>query len=235
MTFSITSRCSREGLLGGAVTSSSFAVASRCLAIRPRVGVVCSQSLTDPTLRASVLDSFAEGFGGRQSLDALAARDSSDRLRYRQIVAAPMHGDPAFRSGDRVLGVSAGATGDDAAAAGNILADPGVADAMIATWNRRDGGRSHGAVASFALSLVDSMDAGLAAGGEVRELRSAGIVVAGPADWPLIDIRVDWHPEPLSELRSLLELWIPQFEDYTDKVLDPRRWYESWPGTIVED
>ena len=40
--------------------------------------------------------------------------------------------------------------------------------------------------------------------------------------WPVADLRVDWHDEPIAELRALWDVWRPQMDDYVTRALDPR-------------
>ena len=61
MTFSLVGRCERTGMLGIAVSSSSPAVAARCAHVRPGVGAVGSQNMTDPRLGPRLLDLLAAG------------------------------------------------------------------------------------------------------------------------------------------------------------------------------
>ena len=56
----------------------------------------------------------------------------------------------------------------------------------------------------LALRLLDALDAGEAAGGDVRGRQSAAIVVVPPEGEPwerVVELRVEDHPEPLIELR----------------------------------
>ncbi len=39
--------------------------------------------------------------------------------------------------------------------------------------------------------------------------------------WRETDLRVDWHDEPIAELRRLVELWLPQRDDYVTRGLRP--------------
>jgi uncharacterized Ntn-hydrolase superfamily protein len=39
--------------------------------------------------------------------------------------------------------------------------------------------------------------------------------------WRVTDLRVDWSDEPIAELSDLLELWLPQRDDYLARALDP--------------
>ena len=56
MTLSIAGRCPETGMLGGAVTSSSICVASRCLFTRAGVGAALTQNVTDPSLGDKMLN-----------------------------------------------------------------------------------------------------------------------------------------------------------------------------------
>jgi uncharacterized Ntn-hydrolase superfamily protein len=59
------------------------------------------------------------------------------------------------------------------------------------------------------------------AGGEAGDERSAGIVVVDRQVWPICDLRVDWHDDPIAELRRVWEVYRPQMRDYLTRALDP--------------
>jgi uncharacterized Ntn-hydrolase superfamily protein len=63
--------------------------------------------------------------------------------------------------------------------------------------------------------------AGLAAGGEVSPVRSAGMVIAGSVPWPVTDLRADWHDDPVGQLAGLWQIWQPQAESYVQRALRP--------------
>jgi uncharacterized Ntn-hydrolase superfamily protein len=52
-------------------------------------------------------------------------------------------------------------------------------------------------------------------------VRSAGLVLVDRVPWPVADLRVDWHDDPISELARLWELWKPQLDSYVTRALDP--------------
>ena len=58
--------------------------------------------------------------------------------------------------------------------------------------------------------LMRALEAGLAAGGEISDEHAAGLHVADSYDWPVVDLRVDWHAAPIDELRQLWNLFAPQ-------------------------
>src|ERR1700749_3161149 len=55
--------------------------------------------------------------------------------------------------------------------------------------------------------LMAAMLAGEAAGGDRRGKQSAAMVMVTTEDFPDLNLRVDDHPEPLTELRRLLGIW----------------------------
>jgi uncharacterized Ntn-hydrolase superfamily protein len=52
-------------------------------------------------------------------------------------------------------------------------------------------------------------------------VRSAGLLVVDEVAWPVTDLRVDWHDDPVGELERLWQLWKPQAADYVTRALDP--------------
>ena len=69
--------------------------------------------------------------------------------------------------------------------------------------------------------LIAALRAGLAAGGEVSPVRSAGMVIAESVPWPVTDLRVDWHDDPVGQLAGLWQIWQPQAEAYVQRALRP--------------
>jgi uncharacterized Ntn-hydrolase superfamily protein len=61
----------------------------------------------------------------------------------------------------------------------------------------------------------------LATGREADPVRSAGLLLGGEVPWPVADLRVDWHDDPVAELRALWAVWEPQLEDYVTRALNP--------------
>ena len=212
MTLSLVARCERTGAVGAVIASASMAVTARCLAVRAGVGAACSQSTTDPRLREALLDAMA---GGLAASDALAALvDRTPDIAYRQLAAVDAAGRSASYSGGLVLPEATDVCAAGAAAAGNLLADRGVPEAMLAAFQDRPGD-------SVGDRLIAAIRAGLAAGGEVSPVRSAGMVIAESVPWPVTDLRVDWHDDPVGQLAGLWKIWQPQAESYVQRALRP--------------
>ena len=123
-------------------------------------------------------------------------------------------GGSASYSGELALGQATDICAAGVAAAGNLLADRGVPAAMLAAFTGR-------AADSLGDRLIAALQAGLAAGGEVSPVRSAGLVVAESVPWPVTDLREDWHDDPVGQLAGLWQLWQPQAESYIDRALHP--------------
>jgi len=212
MTFSLAGRCERTDAVGAVIASASMAVAARCAAVRAGVGAVCSQSTTDPRLRGELLDAIAGGVPAGDALAALVGR--APDAAFRQLVVVDASGGAASYSGERALGVTTDVHAAGAAAAGNLLADTGVRAAMLAAFQDQPGD-------DLGDRLIAALRAGLAAGGEVSPVRSAGLLIADVQPWPVTDLRVDWHDDPVGRLDVLWQLWQPQAASYVDRALRP--------------
>ena len=212
MTFSLVARCPDTGMLGVAVSSSSPAVAARCARVRASVGASSSQNVTDPRLGPRLLDLLEAGRTPEQAIAGLV--DDERGIEHRQLLAVDSEGRSACFSGERTLGVHAALAEDGVAAAGNLLADAAVPQAMV------EGFRAAAGV-HLGARLVTALATGLEAGGEAGPVRSAGVLVADLVDWPVVDLRVDWDDAPVGALAQLWALWAPQIESYVTRALDP--------------
>ncbi|MFJ4285506.1 DUF1028 domain-containing protein [Paenarthrobacter nicotinovorans] len=197
--------------VGMVVSSSSPAVAARCIHLRYGVGGAASQNLTDPRLGHELLDRIAEGFSPKEAMQRVVS--GHRHIRHRQLTVIDMTGVSAAYSGIDSLGIVNERRGINVVAAGNILADTAVIDRAVEAFEATDGELEH--------RLITALEAGHAAGGEAGPLRSAGLAVIRNTTWPETDLRVDWSNEPVRELRKLLEVWLPERNDYIVRGLDP--------------
>jgi uncharacterized Ntn-hydrolase superfamily protein len=69
--------------------------------------------------------------------------------------------------------------------------------------------------------LLGTLSAALDAGGEAGPVHSAGLLMVGKVAWPVADLRVDWHEEPVAELERVWQVYKPQLEDYVTRALNP--------------
>ncbi|RVU28038.1 DUF1028 domain-containing protein [Streptomyces antnestii] len=210
MTFSVLAT-DGKGAVGMAVTSSSPAVAARCVHLRAGVGGASSQNITDPRLGPALLDALETGIGARGALDAVV--QGRDLIEYRQLTVLELNGDGAAFSGTKTLGEHRDRVGAHVVAAGNMLASPEVVDAIVEAFE--------GSAGELEERLMAALEAGLEAGGEAGPVHSAGLSVVREVPWRETDLRVDWSEAPLAELRSLLDVWLPQRDDYVARGLNP--------------
>lgn len=212
MTFSLVARDPGSGAFGIVICSSSPAVASRCAHARAGVGVVASQNVTNPALGGQVLDELATGADADAALKAALAQERFPD--YRQVTVVDAKGNTAVHSGPNSLGVHTHLEGDQAVAAGNLLADESVISALLS-------GYAGSTATAFEERLLDGLRAALAAGGEAGPVHSAGMLVVEDVPWPVTDLRVDHSDDPIGDLATLWQLWQPQKNDYRTRGIDP--------------
>jgi len=211
MTFSIAGFCRETGQFGTAISSSSICVASRCAFTAPGKGAVLTQNVTNPALGQLGVQLFGEGLAAEQVLARLCDREPFPE--WRQLLVLDGRGSSAVHSGAETLGIHATRVARDCVAGGNLLADEGVIDAMVAAFESHEG--------ELAERLLAAMDAALAAGGEMGAVFSAGLQVTDRASWPVVDLRVDWHIAPLAELRMIWDHYRPQRDAYVLRAERP--------------
>lgn len=212
MTFSLVGMCRRTGMFGAAVTTSSFGVGSRCPYARAGVGAVLSQHRTDPRLGPRGLELLAAGQSAGQAISVLGQENPS--IGWRQLAIIDKHGDTAFYHGEKIGPIHAAAQDDAVCAIGNIIRHEHVPGAMVEAFGRDP--EEH-----LAERLLRALEAGLAAGGELKQVQSAALLVVHQQSFPLVDLRVELDAQPLVALRFLWELYRPQAELYVRRALDP--------------
>ena len=212
MTFSIVARCSRTGMFGVAVSSSSPAVAARCAYALAGVGAVASQNVTDPTLGTRALDLMARGASATEAVAIL--KRTGAHMEFRQLLAVDGAGISAIHSGPRALGIWAEARGENVACGGNLLANDGVPQAMVDAFLASEG--------HLGDRIIATMRAALKAGGEAVPVRSAGMKLVREVAWPVADLRCDWTEGcPIEELGKLWDIYKPQLDAYVTRAINP--------------
>lgn len=211
MTYSIAARCPKTGAFGIAITSSSICVASRCAWVGP-LGVVATQNVTDPALGPTGLTLLRQGLGAGAVMKLLLA--GTPDPTWRQIGVIDRYGQIALHSDAQALPVAAIAKGEHCFALGNLLASVEVPAKMIAAFQEAP-------AEPLAERLLRALEAGLATGGEIDDEHAAGLHVADRYDWPVVDLRVDWHDAPIAELRRLWTLYAPQQPAFVARASAP--------------
>ncbi len=198
-TFSITARCARTGQLGVAVSTKVPAVGMLCPFVESGVGAVATQSFVNPYLGIWGLELMREGHSAPETLELLKARDPG--MEYRQLGIVDRSGASAAFSGNQCDTWYGKRTGPDYAIAGNMLVGEETLAAMeesfLAPQNQD---------LPLVERLLKALDAGQNAGGDKRGRQSAAVKVHDREAYPLIDLRVDEHPNPVSELMRVYQV-----------------------------
>ena len=217
MTYSIAAKCPRTGMFGAAVTTSSIAVGARCVYARASVGVILTQHRTDPRLGPKGLELLAQGMEAKEVIRRLT--EGTPGIGWRQLAVVDREGRTAVFHGDRISSVHSADEGPCYVAIGNIISTKAVTRAMADAFAADP--QLH-----LAERLVRSMEAGYAAGGELKQVKSAALLVVERESFPLIDLRVDYDPQPLVQLRWLWKIYEPSVKLYVDRAVNP----DSVPG-----
>jgi uncharacterized Ntn-hydrolase superfamily protein len=214
MTFSLVARCARTGMLGAVVTTSSIAVGSRCPYARAGVGAALTQNRTDPRLGPLALDLLARGFSAEEAMRAIVA--ATPQRHWRQLAIIDAVGRTATYSGDSVRGEKGEAQGRDCASIANIVRSAEIPRVMVARFETSPD-------LPLARRLIDALAAGEAAGGEIAPVTSAALLIAHKEAFAYVDLRVDNHRQPITELARLWSLYESEADPYVVRAIDPER------------
>ncbi len=204
MTFSIVARGLDGQSYGVAVASKFLAVGSAVPAAEVGVGAVATQALANLAFRPQALALLRTGVPAEHVIAGLIAADPGRQTR--QIGVVGPDGDGATFTGADCNAWAGGCGGPGYACQGNILTGAEVAQEMEQTWLAANPG------APLATRLIEALAAGDKAGGDARGRQSAAVYVVSPGSGygggsdVLVDLRVDDHAAPVTELVRLLAL-----------------------------
>jgi uncharacterized Ntn-hydrolase superfamily protein len=204
MTFSIVARSADGESWGVAVASKFLAVGSAVPAAVAGVGAIATQAEANVAYKGQALAHLDDGATASVALQRLLEDDEG--RDHRQVGIVDVDGGAASHTGHACLDWAGSVTGDGYAIQGNILAGEHVVEAMRAAWDASD------ETAPLARRLLAALHAGDEAGGDRRGRQSAALLVVregagyGGNDDIAVDLRVDDHTAPVTELARLLEL-----------------------------
>ncbi|HTY67442.1 MAG TPA: DUF1028 domain-containing protein [Alphaproteobacteria bacterium] len=204
MTWSIVAR-DRDGSLGVAVASKFFAVGALCPFVQSGVGALATQALVNPLYGRRGLDLLAQGIAPAETLKSLVGPDAGRDQRQVHLVDA--QGRVAAHTGTACIAWAGHSSGEQFSVAGNMLAGPRVIEDTAAAYAR-------GHALPFAERLMAALTAGEAAGGDKRGKQAAALLVCTTEDYPVLNLRVDDHEEPLLELRRLYDKSLERFQPF---------------------
>jgi uncharacterized Ntn-hydrolase superfamily protein len=204
MTFSIVARSEDGDSWGVAVASKFLAVGSVVPAAVADIGAVATQADANVAWKSLALAMLDDGATAAVTLQRLVEDDEGAADRQAGIV--DVEGGAAAHTGTDCLPWAGDLVGEGVTMQGNVLTGPEVLEAMRSSW---DAGADE---PDLGRRLLAALRAGDRAGGDRRGRQSAALLVVrdgagyGGRDDVAVDLRVDDHPDPCTELARLLEL-----------------------------
>jgi uncharacterized Ntn-hydrolase superfamily protein len=159
---------------------------------------VATQALADRTYGTMGLDLMRAGKDAPSALRALLAAD--EKAEFRQVSMLDAAGNLATHTGRCCLPAAGSYQGQMFSTQANMVTREAVWLKMAEAYEQATG--------DLAARLMAAMDAGQAAGGDVRGRQTTALLIVDSQrnDIPLIDLRVDHHTDPVGELHRLLRL-----------------------------
>jgi len=201
-TFSIAA-CDLEAEQWGVATQSKFlAVGSVVPWAVPHLGAIATQAYANPRYGPDGLALLREGLTAEETVERLTSAD--DGRDHRQLGVVDGEGRAATFTGTSCMEWAGGIAGSCFAAQGNILVGEETVTALATTFEATAG-------RPLAERLIECLSAAQAAGGDRRGQQSAALIVVerdgGYANLTdtLVDLRVDDHAAPITELARLYD------------------------------
>jgi len=201
-TYSIVARDPQTGEIGVAAQSHWFAIGTAIGWAEAGIGVVATQSFIDPNYGRLGLELMRAGRSAPDALKSLLAGD--DGRDVRQVAMIDAEGKVAAHSGAKNIPEAGHRVGKDYSVQANMMLSDPVWPAMARAFEAATG--------DLADRMMAALDAAQAAGGDIRGMQSAVLIVvkakASGKPWQdrVFDLRVDDSPDPLKELRRLITL-----------------------------
>ncbi len=202
-TFSVVAFDVASASWGVAVQSRFLAAGSGVPWARAGIGALATQALANLRYGPLGLAMLEQGLSADEVVAGLIGGDPGRELR--QVGVVDRTGHAAAFTGAECPPWAGHVCGEHFCCQGNILAGEAVVTAMASAFEQHAGQR-------FAERLVSVLEAGQAAGGDSRGQQSAALFIVrdgggfGGYSDRAVDLRVDDHPAPISELARLLVL-----------------------------
>jgi len=202
-TYSIVARDPQTGEMGVAVQSHWFSVGSIVAWGEAGVGVVATQSFVNPSFGPRGLDLLKKGMTAQEVVELLISTDEGREMRQLAIVDSK--GNSYAFTGSKCISEAGHFVGNGYSVQANMMLNNTVWSAMSEAFENTK--------APLAERLVEALEAAQNEGGDIRGKQSACLlVVRGDATgnlWEdrLIDLRVEDHSDPVTEIKRLLKVY----------------------------
>lgn len=203
-TFSIVAYDAAAGDWGVAVASRYFSVGAVVPWAEAGTGAIATQADVNVGYGPRGLELLRQGLSAQAVLDKLRAEDQFPGKEGRQVAIVDRNGNIAAYTGPSAPSWAGGRQGKTWSAQGNILVGPQVIDAMGQAFESTNG--------ELAEKLFAALKAGDDAGGDSRGKQSASMLVVRKGGGRntnndrYLYLNVDDNPQPLPELRRLLNI-----------------------------
>jgi uncharacterized Ntn-hydrolase superfamily protein len=215
MTWSIIARHESTSEFGIAVATRFFAVGARVPFIEGGAGALATQALINPLYGRAGLALLRQGVPAAEVVRRLTEADAG--RDHRQVHVMDVAGTFGAHTGSACVDWCGHLVRETYSVAGNMLAGPQVIEATAQAY-------AGNAALSFSRRMIAAMKAGEAAGGDKRGRQSAALLVYSTEEYADLDLRVDDHTDPLTELERLekvsRERWV-HFRKFLPKRGDP--------------
>jgi uncharacterized Ntn-hydrolase superfamily protein len=212
-TFSILGYDPASGELGGAVQSRVFSVGNGVLWAEAGVGVAATQAYVDVSYGPQALQLLRLGYAPDRIVRLIHDSDPDpDPVNWskeaRQFAVMNAAGEYAAYTGPKASAWAGHKGGKFCTAQGNILAGEAVVNGMVQAFETTTG--------PLSLRLLAALEAGQRAGGDKRGMQSAAMLIVkkNGGVWlhndVVLRLQVDDNPEPIRELRRLVEKAVRQ-------------------------
>ena len=201
-TYSIVARDSLSGEMGVAVQSHYFSVGPIVPWAEAGVGAVATQSLVLVDYGPNGLALLRGGRSAPAALDSLKRADPNPAVR--QVAMVDAKGRVAAHTGAMAIPAAGHQVGAQYSVQANLMDKESVWPAMARAYEAARG--------DLAERMMQSLEAAEKEGGDIRGRQSAAILIVKATSsgkpWVdrVMDLRVEDHPEPLVELRRLINL-----------------------------
>ena len=207
-TFSILGYDPATGEVGGAVQSRVFSVGNGVLWAEAGVGVAATQAIVDVSYGPQAITLLRQGMKPADIIKKIWEGDPDPRPADwtklgRQFAVIDAQGNVAAYTGPKASEWAGDQQGKYCSAQGNILANAEVVSSMVKAFEATEG--------HLSLRLLAALEAGQLAGGDKRGMQSAAMLIVKKDGgvWlhndVVLRLQVDDSPEPIKELRRLVE------------------------------